>query len=112
MVAASSPDHMTELHRLFSRSGGEALSDEQKAELQAHMRKIKRIESDRRLFFFWVCCCALFAFAARADWRQIPVLIVILMLMAFNRGPQVWETTKLIARVVLARASRSPWRRA
>jgi hypothetical protein len=44
------------------RIGGGAITKEAQEELRAaHARKLKKIKSDRNLFFIWVCCFALTA---------------------------------------------------
>lgn len=53
-ATSSTSIDLREIHRHFAR-GDSVLSKEQQAEYLAHIRKMKRIESDRRLFFFWVC---------------------------------------------------------
>ncbi|KAI5777163.1 hypothetical protein EDC01DRAFT_428775 [Geopyxis carbonaria] len=70
---------LKELHRQITSGEGQ-LTETQKVQHLAHLRKLKRIESDRRLFFIW-----------------IPVLIIIMTLMAFNRGPAAWAAAKTAA---------------
>jgi len=58
LVRSTSPASLTvglrEIHRQIAR-GDHILTDAQQAEIRAHIRKMKRIQSDRRLYFFWVC---------------------------------------------------------
>lgn len=53
--ASPSIHDLQEIHRKIAR-GDRNLTEAQQAELRAHMAKLKRIQSDRRLYFFWVCC--------------------------------------------------------
>jgi hypothetical protein len=61
--ASSPPIDLRELHRRITL-GDPNLTQAQQDEYRAHIRKMKRIESDRRLYFFWVCfvfqsrCCS------------------------------------------------------
>ncbi|KAF8544570.1 hypothetical protein BDD12DRAFT_815722 [Trichophaea hybrida] len=75
---ASSTVGLREIHQKIAR-GDHNLTEAQQAEYRAHIRKMKRIESDRRLYFFW-----------------IPVLILIMALMAYNHSPQVWAVVKKV----------------
>ncbi|KAI9858512.1 MAG: hypothetical protein M1813_006453 [Trichoglossum hirsutum] len=58
------------------RIGGLAITNEAQEELRAaHARKLKKIKSDRNLFFIW-----------------IPLLVIILVAMLKNRVPQAWNS--------------------
>ncbi|KAI5852145.1 hypothetical protein BZA05DRAFT_337350 [Tricharina praecox] len=69
---------LREIHRQITRRDQPLTSAQ-----QAHLRKMKRIESDRRLYFFW-----------------IPVLVFIIMAMAYSHGPQAWTICKTVATFV------------
>ncbi|RPB02643.1 hypothetical protein L873DRAFT_1673180 [Choiromyces venosus 120613-1] len=75
--SASSLD-VDELRYRISR-GVQDMTKEQQDEYRAHARKMKKIESDRRLYFFW-----------------LPALILILIAMTMSYGPVVWCALKVI----------------
>ena len=57
----------------------------------AHARKVKRIQSDRNLFFIWVSNLRLrLSIEHDANKDQIPLLVIVLVAMLKNRVPQVW----------------------
>jgi Ankyrin repeats (3 copies)/IPT/TIG domain len=61
---------------------------EQQEQLRlAHAEKVKRLRSDRNLFFIWVCTFLISHFYS--DYKQIPLLIVIMLAMLYNRVPAV-----------------------
>jgi hypothetical protein len=83
LSSASSLD-VNELRYRIAR-GVQDMTKEQQDEYRAHARKMKKIESDRRLYFFW-----------------LPALILILMAMAMSYGPAVWYALKVIVSFVEA----------
>jgi hypothetical protein len=65
----------------------------------AHAEKVKRLRSDRNLFFIWVIIALLLLLpTCVSDCRQIPLLVVIMLAMLYNRVPQLWsEANKLLS---------------
>jgi hypothetical protein len=64
----------------------------------AHTEKVKRLRSDRNLFFVWVSFDSTYINHVRVTNKvQIPLLIVILVAMLYNNLPQTWyEATRFI----------------
>jgi hypothetical protein len=57
----------------------------------AHAEKVKRLSRDRNLFFIWVCFSSfLHHFMFLANTLKIPLLVIIILAMLYNRVPQVW----------------------
>ncbi|KAI5818938.1 hypothetical protein BZA77DRAFT_242454 [Pyronema omphalodes] len=76
--SASPSTGLREIHRKIAR-GDIALTEAQRAEYRSHVAKMKRIQNDRRLYFFW-----------------IPTLIFITVLVAFNQGAGIWSCIKQV----------------
>lgn len=58
----------------------------------AHAKKVKRIRSDRNLFFIWVSHLPFnLPVGMNADKDQIPLLVIVVVAMLKNRVPQVWN---------------------
>jgi hypothetical protein len=89
-VASSSKTSSQVLENLDS-SSKHSLSEEGHAQIRlAHGKKI-RFRSDRKLFFIW-----------------IPILVIIVATMLYNRLPKVWaEGTRLIKSYARSRAERA-----
>ncbi|KAL7269334.1 SPT3 Dosage dependent suppressor of Ty-induced promoter mutations-like protein [Rhizina undulata] len=69
---------LDELQRKIAH-GGRDFTKEQQEEYRAHVRKMKKIESDRRLYFFW-----------------LPMFVFILMFMITSWGPKIYSGAKLM----------------
>ena len=66
------------------------ITREQQDQLRlAHAEKVKRLSRDRNLFFIWVCKDPLRSILD-ADILQIPLLVIIILAMLYNRVPKVW----------------------
>lgn len=105
-VIASSPSSsttsldMNELQRRIAKGGGD-ITREQQEEYRAHAAKMKKIENDRRLYFFWVSnpfphISPHLDFRMLANKRQLPILIIILLAMATSWGPWTWSVSKMV----------------
>lgn len=96
LSSASSLD-MNELQRRIAK-GGRDITREQQKEYRAHAAKMKKIENDRRLYFFWVSDIFShipFDFRILANKSQLPILIIILLAMATSWGPWTWSMSKM-----------------
>jgi hypothetical protein len=68
------------------------ITREQQDELRlAHAEKVKKLRSDRNLFFIWVCFVPFLPFDNKLINKiQIPLLVIIVLAMLYNRVPKVW----------------------
>ncbi|KAI9894821.1 MAG: hypothetical protein M1814_000040 [Vezdaea aestivalis] len=82
--------------RRGSKSG---LTDQQREQIRAaHLRKIKRIKSDRTLFFFWVYGHILLRSAEhKLTSLKIPSLIFILLMITYNGLTRIWDLPRSIS---------------
>jgi len=72
--------------------GHRPLPQEQQEQLRtAHAKKIKRIQSDRNLFFIWVSDVRRTERRKSANKKQIPLLVIVVVAMLKNRVPQGWN---------------------
>ena len=71
--------------------GSPDLTEQQREKIRiAHAMKVKRLRSDRNLFFIWVSfLCTVFAMLFRTDRVQIPLLLLVLVAMLKDRAPKV-----------------------
>ncbi|KAI9819793.1 MAG: hypothetical protein M1832_003868 [Thelocarpon impressellum] len=75
VVSGSSQSGQSALDAIDVRFGRTPMSKEEQTQLRmAHAKKIKKIKSDRNLFFIW-----------------IPLLILIIVAMLKNRVPEAWN---------------------
>ncbi|KAA8911777.1 hypothetical protein FN846DRAFT_773689 [Sphaerosporella brunnea] len=75
---SSSKHALREIQRKITRRDHTPTEAEQ-AEYRAQIQKLQRIQNDRRLYFFW-----------------IPVLVFIMLAMAYTHGPRAWSITKQV----------------
>jgi hypothetical protein len=89
----SSGDYMATI-ALSRTIASQSITREEQEELRAaHARKLKKIESDRKLFLIWVRyeCFGRGIELTELTCFQIPLLVLIMVAIVFNRGPQVWS---------------------
>jgi hypothetical protein len=68
------------------------ITREQQDQLRlAHAKKVKRLSRDRNLFFIWVCYPVPLYANYVLIWLQIPLLVIIILAMLYNRVPQAWS---------------------
>jgi hypothetical protein len=68
------------------------ITREQQDQLRlAHAEKVKRLSRDRNLFFIWVCSLFCLLKVLNSNMKKIPLLVVIILAMLYNRVPQVWS---------------------
>jgi hypothetical protein len=68
------------------------ITREQQDQLRlAHAEKVKRLSRDRNLFFIWVCRLSCSLKMLKSNFKQIPLLVVIILAMLYNRVPQAWS---------------------
>jgi hypothetical protein len=68
------------------------ITREQQDQLRlAHAEKVKRLSRDRNLFFIWVCSLFCLLKVLSSNMKKIPLLVVIILAMLYNRVPQVWS---------------------
>ena len=68
------------------------ITREQQDQLRlAHAEKVKRLSRDRNLFFIWVCRLSCSLKMLKINFKQIPLLVVIILAMLYNRVPQAWS---------------------
>ena len=82
---------------IMNQKSAQLTGDKQDSTLQhheqlrdAHARKVKRLRSDRNLFFIWVSRCRVVGMLP-ADGPQIPLLLFVVMAMLKDRVPQAWH---------------------
>jgi hypothetical protein len=77
-----------------SISEKDPLRQRQQNELRlAHARKVKKLRSDRNLFFIWVSSPIL-QFSARLNPLQIPLLVFVILATLTDKVPKVWQAAK------------------
>lgn len=78
--------------------GSKGLTQEERDRLrEAHARKMKKLRSDRNLFFIWVCwlyCCT--SEFLGLPCSQIPLLVLVVFAMLKDRAPQLMYTARSI----------------
>jgi hypothetical protein len=89
---STSPSALLENLRIGTKH---TMTQEQQMQLRrAHAEKVKRFRSDRNLFFIWVSAKPIFHKLYHrgpvSNIAQIPLLIVIIFAMLYNRAPQFW----------------------
>lgn len=84
-----------------------AIPREQQEQLRlAHARKIKKIQSDRNLFFIWVSNSRLHPHIIQSRWliiRQIPLLVLVVVAMLRNFVPEAWHGIKQMSEFIKSR---------
>ncbi|MCJ1477367.1 hypothetical protein MMC13_006038 [Lambiella insularis] len=63
----------------------------QQEQMKAHARRVKRLRSDRNLFFIWASATLLRSLMSAADILQIPLLVFVVIAMLMDRVPPVWR---------------------
>lgn len=88
------------------RISSKAIPREQQEQLRmAHARRIKKIRSDRNLFFIWVSS-ARPSLHMQYRWlitRQIPLLVLVVVAMLRNFVPEAWHGIKQMSEFIKSR---------
>jgi hypothetical protein len=68
------------------------ITREQQAQLRlAYAEKVKRLSRDRNIFFIWVCHLIYPLYILYSNIQQIPLLVIIMLAMLYNRVPKAWS---------------------